>query len=251
MLTWARNTFVSSLIHHGFVLMQVILCCINMSSTFSYGSVVHGIWVFSVHSPLTCHRTLQAIEFFMALFIVYTRTFNYNMLYVGVIESRILDSRNNYFYSWKVDSTKDRVKSDTSTVDSIPLYESTVTTWDKPGFFEWKLALRNRTPSYCALSYTEVLVGCWNNASCFSLHIINTCCGSLQLVTWKQYIYTHPFQSICFSACVKTNLYLLLLIALVPSALYVTDTLRDNPFLMHNNITLTTSFCLLNPFAIS
>ncbi|MQM22023.1 hypothetical protein Taro_055073 [Colocasia esculenta] len=43
------------------------------------------------------------------------------------------------------------------------LYESTITTRDEPGF----VGLRcNRTPSYCARSYTEVLpVGCWNDAS--------------------------------------------------------------------------------------
>ena len=35
------------------------------------------------------------------------------------------------------------------------------------GFGEWEVGLRcNRTPSYCARSYTEVLpVGCWNDAS--------------------------------------------------------------------------------------
>ena len=38
-------------------------------------------------------------------------------------------------------ATKDRVESDTSTVDSISLYESTITTRDEPGFGEWKLAL--------------------------------------------------------------------------------------------------------------
>jgi hypothetical protein len=39
-------------------------------------------------------------------------------------------------------ATKDRVESDTSTVDSISLYESTITTRDEPGFGEWKLAVR-------------------------------------------------------------------------------------------------------------
>lgn len=39
-------------------------------------------------------------------------------------------------------ATKDRVESDTSTVDSLrALYESTLTTRDEPGFGEWKLAL--------------------------------------------------------------------------------------------------------------
>jgi hypothetical protein len=38
-------------------------------------------------------------------------------------------------------ATKDRVESDTSTVDSISLYESTITTRDEPGFGEFQLAL--------------------------------------------------------------------------------------------------------------
>lgn len=38
-------------------------------------------------------------------------------------------------------ATKDRVESDTSTVDSISLYESTITTRDEPRFGELKLAL--------------------------------------------------------------------------------------------------------------
>ncbi|KAA0054845.1 hypothetical protein E5676_scaffold1142G00240 [Cucumis melo var. makuwa] len=47
---------------------------------------------------------------------------------------------------------KHRVESDTSTVYSISLYESTITTRDEPWFGELKLAPRssNRTPSYCA-----------------------------------------------------------------------------------------------------
>ncbi|GER39006.1 NADH dehydrogenase subunit 2 [Striga asiatica] len=45
-------------------------------------------------------------------------------------------------------ATKDRVESDTSTVYSISLYESTITTRDEPSVW---------TPSYCARSYTEVL----------------------------------------------------------------------------------------------
>lgn len=64
-------------------------------------------------------------------------------------------------------ATKDRVESDTSTIYSISLYESTITTRDEPWFGELKFALGvNRTPSYCARSYTEVLpAGCWNDAS--------------------------------------------------------------------------------------
>ncbi|KAH0969373.1 hypothetical protein GBA52_028743 [Prunus armeniaca] len=48
-----------------------------------------------------------------------------------------------------------------------PWYESTITTRDEPWFGELKLTLEcNRTPSYCARSYTEVLpAGCWNDAS--------------------------------------------------------------------------------------
>lgn len=38
-------------------------------------------------------------------------------------------------------ATKDRVESDTSTVYSISLYESTITTRDEPWFGEFKLAL--------------------------------------------------------------------------------------------------------------
>ena len=38
-------------------------------------------------------------------------------------------------------ATKDRVESDTSTVYSISLYESTITTRDEPWFGELKLAL--------------------------------------------------------------------------------------------------------------
>jgi hypothetical protein len=65
-------------------------------------------------------------------------------------------------------ATKDRVESETSTVYSISLYESTITTRDEPWFGELKFALgvKKRTPSYCARSYTEVLpAGCWNDAS--------------------------------------------------------------------------------------
>ncbi|KAE9584247.1 hypothetical protein Lalb_Chr00c29g0407931 (mitochondrion) [Lupinus albus] len=49
-------------------------------------------------------------------------------------------------------ATKDRVESETSTVYSISLYESTITTRDEPWFGELKLALgvKKRTPSYCA-----------------------------------------------------------------------------------------------------
>ncbi|CAN8222003.1 unnamed protein product [Cochlearia groenlandica] len=55
-------------------------------------------------------------------------------------------------------ATKERVESDTSTVYSISLVESTITTRDEPWFGELKVRLRcNRTPSYCARSYTEVL----------------------------------------------------------------------------------------------
>ncbi|KAI5437025.1 hypothetical protein KIW84_023225 [Lathyrus oleraceus] len=54
-------------------------------------------------------------------------------------------------------ATKDRVESETSTVYSISLYESTITTRDEPWFGELKFALgvKKRTPSYCARSYTE------------------------------------------------------------------------------------------------
>lgn len=38
-------------------------------------------------------------------------------------------------------ATKDRVESDTSTVYSISLYESTITTRDEPCFGEFQLAL--------------------------------------------------------------------------------------------------------------
>ncbi|PRQ15619.1 hypothetical protein RchiOBHm_MTg0498521 (mitochondrion) [Rosa chinensis] len=64
-------------------------------------------------------------------------------------------------------ATKDRVESDTSTVYSISLYESTITTRDEPWFGELKLTLGViGTPSYCARSYTGVLpAGCWNDAS--------------------------------------------------------------------------------------
>jgi hypothetical protein len=64
-------------------------------------------------------------------------------------------------------ATKDRVESDTSTVYSISLYESTITTRDEPSVWWIEVGLRcNRTPSYCARSYTEVLpAGCWNDAS--------------------------------------------------------------------------------------
>lgn len=37
--------------------------------------------------------------------------------------------------------TKDRVESDTSTIDSIYLYESTIIAQDETGFGKWKLAL--------------------------------------------------------------------------------------------------------------
>ncbi|KAL4271122.1 hypothetical protein AHAS_AhasUnG0022000 [Arachis hypogaea] len=64
-------------------------------------------------------------------------------------------------------ATKDRVESDTSTVYSISLYESTITTRDEPWFGELKLALGVKgLPVTAARSYTEVLpAGCWNDAS--------------------------------------------------------------------------------------
>lgn len=65
-------------------------------------------------------------------------------------------------------ATKERVESDTSTVYSISLYESTITTRDEPWFGELKLAL-----GVIGLPVTardRILrgvdkPGCWNDAS--------------------------------------------------------------------------------------
>jgi hypothetical protein len=62
-------------------------------------------------------------------------------------------------------ATKDRVESDTSTVDSISLYESTITTRDEPGFGEWKLALGVIGLPVTARDRILRTVGCWNDAS--------------------------------------------------------------------------------------
>lgn len=67
-------------------------------------------------------------------------------------------------------ATKDRVESETSTVYSISLYESTITTRDEPWFGELKLALGVKKKGLPVTardrSYTEVLpAGCWNDAS--------------------------------------------------------------------------------------
>ncbi|GJU77335.1 hypothetical protein Tco_1274405 [Tanacetum coccineum] len=66
-------------------------------------------------------------------------------------------------------ATKDRVESDTSTVYSISLYESTITTRDEPWFGELKLALgviglpvtvgdQNESTSRCDTTFS-ILVG--------------------------------------------------------------------------------------------
>lgn len=65
-------------------------------------------------------------------------------------------------------ATKDRVESDTSTVCLLNILVRVHNHYTRWTLVWWILVgLRcNRTPSYCARSYTEVLpAGCWNDAS--------------------------------------------------------------------------------------